>query len=64
MVAIENKCLNPNCQNPSRARGLCRNCYGIAFGLVKRGKTTWRNLERTGKAKPAARSRFSEWLKT
>lgn len=44
-------CLFPRCKRSERARGLCMCHYNVASRLVKARKTTWRKLERRGKAK-------------
>lgn len=46
------KCLNPQCDQQSKSRGLCPACYTQALYLVKSGKTTWAILESLGKTKP------------
>lgn len=58
------KCLNPECQNQDYIRGLCSSCYSSAYGLIKRGKTTWEKLIAEGKAKEpgTARARRTKWL--
>lgn len=45
-------CLRPTCERPERSRGLCHSCYSAANTLVRRGKTTWAELEARGKANP------------
>jgi len=50
-------CLYPNCQSKQplgRARGLCNTHYQAAYLLVKKGRTTWEDLEKRGKVKPIA----------
>lgn len=44
------KCLRPDCKKDIYARGLCFLDYQSAARLVRKGKTTWRALERSGKA--------------
>ena len=64
-MTTTDKCLNPNCNRAAHCRGLCNSCYQVAFSLVKRGKTTWENLESAGKSKPAIKqspSKATEWL--
>lgn len=61
------KCLNPNHDREAMARGLCRNCYSTAAALIRKGRTTWEELERAGKALPnknTTKSQCSptEWL--
>jgi hypothetical protein len=47
------KCLYPGCERESRARGLCNPHYTAACFLVKRGKTSWEELETKGKSLPS-----------
>ena len=48
----KDKCLYPMCVDREvRARGLCHNHYVAAGRLVKKGLTTWDDLERAGKCK-------------
>lgn len=55
-------CLNPAHKGkPSHSHGLCINCYQIACRLIKTGKTSWKQLEAAGKARPGEKS-VSEWL--
>lgn len=48
------RCLNPNCDANQYhyARGLCRGCYHAARILIMKGRTTWAELEKTGKCLP------------
>jgi len=51
-------CIVPSCGRPLHtpirgARGLCYKCYAAANFQIKRGKTTWAELERLGLALPA-----------
>lgn len=58
------KCLNPGCKRTAATRGLCHSCYNAVAGYVRRGLTTWENLERQGKAKPPQgklTSNVKEW---
>ena len=48
------KCLNPNCERTSSARGLCRSCYVVAMTAVRHKETTWKKLEATGKCLPSS----------
>jgi hypothetical protein len=57
------KCLNPNCENKARVRGLCMNCYGSALNLIKHRLTSWSALEKANKSKPARPVRKSEKVK-
>ncbi len=58
-------CLRPGCGKPAHIRGLCRCCYGSALLLVKKGVTTWEDLESKGKANRRFKNRVGaahEWL--
>jgi hypothetical protein len=57
-------CLNPECGKATYIRGLCRSCYGSARNLVKKGRTTWPDLEAKGKVlkKDSLRSSSSKWF--
>lgn len=46
------KCLIPECSKDSNTRGLCTNCAGTAYFMIKRNETTWEELEKLGLAKP------------
>lgn len=48
------KCLSCG-ENWQRARGLCRSCYSIVSGYVRRGHTTWATLEETEVVLPVKR---------
>lgn len=49
-------CLFPTCERTQiYARGLCQTCYAAAAQLVSRGKTTWDDLEESGKVLPKRR---------
>ena len=41
----------PECLDEVRARGLCHRHYSTALRLVNEYRTTWGELERTGKSK-------------
>jgi hypothetical protein len=56
------KCLNPNCTNESRARGLCVYCYTSAIRLVKTKQRTWDELVAKGKALAPTVRKTKEWL--
>lgn len=43
-------CLEPYCSDPPAVRGLCRRCHNRRTAQVKRGKTTWQELEAAGLA--------------
>ncbi len=70
--AQEKKCLTPGCKGifgakgvgkgKSGGRGLCRGCHLAASSLVRRGKTTWEEMEQLGLAIPKTRSRVEEAL--
>ena len=48
-------CLVPDCDNDRHIRGLCRSHYNYATTLILRGKTSWEEMVRLGKALPAKR---------
>ena len=48
----ERTCLFPNCNAPSKCRGLCNHHYGIALQLVRQKRTTWSDMEKHGRAAP------------
>lgn len=60
MSKILRTCLVPQCGAPLEAqlsaRGLCRPCYMSARFQIKRGNTSWEELESLGLAKPSRRS--------
>ena len=45
-------CLRPGCEHEALSRGLCRSCYAAAAACVRRGQTTWKDLEAAGKILP------------
>lgn len=47
----------PRCRRPSlrRQRGVCIPCYAVLFRMVRRGETTWAELERRGLCVPKKR---------
>ena len=47
------ECLFPKCDTKPYSRGLCGRHYRVAWRCVKNGDTTWKRLEREGKAKKA-----------
>lgn len=53
----EQKCLIESCDAKAVVRGLCRNCYGAARTLVKKGEATWEKLEAAGIVLPAKSGR-------
>jgi ribosomal protein L37E len=55
METTAEKCLR--CGKPSlvQRRGCCRNCYEGYVRAVKRGRTTWGQLEAEGRVKPAVK---------
>jgi len=61
---MEKSCLFPNCDEVIKTRGLCALHYQYAYRLVKRGHTTWSDLEAQGKAKPRTRisSEVNKWF--
>ncbi len=42
------------CGRAARTRGLCALCYQRAGRAVRRGETTWPQLEAEGRARPPA----------
>jgi hypothetical protein len=46
------------------AKGLCQKHYQVAFNLVKRGRTTWDELERQGKVRQKIRrdGSYANWF--
>lgn len=52
-------CLRPGCDQPAKIRGLCKKDHSRAHRLVKQNKTTWAELEATGKILPT-KSGFGE----
>ena len=65
-IVAPDRCLNPDCEQPALAHGLCRTCYKAARYLIRKGLTSWKRLEAAGRAKPLQRSRGgsprSQWL--
>lgn len=61
----EVKCIVPDCDaNRSYGRGLCVTHYGSIHHMIRRGITTWDDLEKRGKVLPKSegrRSRFKAW---
>ena len=47
------KCKYKDCEKKETSRGLCQNHYGAALRVVKRGLITWKELEASGKSRPA-----------
>lgn len=50
-------CCVPDCPNSievagKSSRGLCRSCYQKALACIRRGRTTWDELEKLGLAHP------------
>ena len=41
-------CRTKDCGNKAKSRGLCVNCYQVAYRFVQRRKTTWEELEERG----------------
>lgn len=54
------KCLRPDCNNNTYARGLCSSCYGLAARLVRENKTTWKYLIANDKCKEYSGNRQSK----
>lgn len=65
MTREEPKCVNPTCCRKPAFRGLCGTCYSYLRKEVKRGKTTWKELELKGAALPPKRepSTAKDWLR-
>ena len=58
-------CLYPDCEHPVRCRSLCPVHYATAQRLVKEGRTTWKELEDTGRCGASNRSpygAYTEWF--
>jgi Zn finger protein HypA/HybF involved in hydrogenase expression len=51
-------CMVPNCGREAKIRGLCGRCCTSARMQIKKGKTTWQQLEELRLAKPARTSAF------
>lgn len=49
------------CGNPVHSRGLCRSHYQQTWRYVSDGKTTWKDLENTGRV-DEPQSDFKDWL--
>jgi hypothetical protein len=58
--------LLPDCDRESHCRGICKNDWIAASRLVKKGETTWEELESLGVARPLFRfrGRFTRALQT
>jgi hypothetical protein len=56
-------CLIENCGGDAQIRGLCWNCYQNALRYVRKGKTTWKELEEAGFANPPTRQRNASLLR-
>jgi hypothetical protein len=54
------RCLAEGCQRASHRRGLCPAHYDLARRRVRRGETTWEQLEQSGQCLPA-RPRRLPW---
>jgi hypothetical protein len=48
-------CIFPGCDRGVTARGLCKTHYSCATQLVRNNKTTWAELEKSGKSLPTFR---------
>ena len=51
-------CLVPGCGREAKIRGLCGRCCTAARAQIKKGKTTWADLERLGLAAPPKKTAF------
>ena len=62
----QKKCMRPECKDKSavRIRGLCLNCYRMANYFVRKGKVTWKTLEKNKKCLPATfeSGHIKKWL--
>ena len=47
------KCLDPNCNRPAACRGICYSHYQYVTQLVRKGKLSFDELEKSGKILPA-----------
>mgnify|MGYP003148638141 FL=1 len=58
------ECLVPGCNNDAKTRGLCSTHYMYAHRLVTRGKSTWKELEETGRclASHASPNPTKDWF--
>lgn len=53
MVGRPTRCAKPGCGGLVKSRGVCNCCYQGYNQMVKRGETTWEQLEAEGKTLPA-----------
>lgn len=51
-------CLVPGCGREAKIRGLCGRCCTAARAQIKKGKTTWADLERLGLAAEPKKAAF------
>ena len=51
-------CLVPGCGREGKIRGLCGRCCTSARMQIKKGRTSWEQLEKLGLAKPAKAGAF------
>jgi hypothetical protein len=51
-------CLVPGCGREAKIRGLCGRCCTAARAQIKKGKTTWGDLERLGLAAAPKKAAF------
>ena len=47
------------CGRAACTRGLCPACYMAAWGLVRAGRATWRQLEEAGRTRPRKATPFN-----
>lgn len=69
-ASLEAACLTPGCkfkfggsQEKKGGRGLCHYCHNVASNLIKKGATTWEELEQLGLAQPPYRTLFEKAFK-
>lgn len=54
------RCVTKNCYKPAVTRGLCKTCYERLKSQVKRGRTTWEELEAQGMALSSLRELYQQ----
>lgn len=59
-------CLSPGCDRDTYggSRGLCLSHYAVKQSLVKRGRTTWEELEKNGLTKPKLTKEENAYLRS
>lgn len=53
-------CVVPGCGREAKIRGLCGRCNTAARAQIKKGKTTWADLEQLGLAIPPKKAAFGQ----